>query len=66
MRVPESTSTLHARVAHHLYAVFNSNVRVQTEARFGADSLEPLVRLHFFVAVTLSHALLKAIEFRFV
>ena len=42
------------------------NVRVQTEARFGADSLEPLVRLHFFVAVTLSHALLKAIEFRFV
>ena len=44
-----------------LVSSLKANVRVQTEPRFGGDSLEPLVRLHFLVTLTDNQALLKAI-----
>ena len=39
-------------MAAHLFIYFSSNVRVLAEARFGADSQEPLVgRIHFLVSI---------------
>ena len=42
--MPSHTMMFVSLAVRLVIIVFSPNVRVQTEARFGADSLEPLVR----------------------